>query len=94
LDEAAQIFEKYPHINLKDALEISKKLQDMAQDDHSLQEILNTTEQYFGEILKANPQNKKIMNDIKLAGVAKKRLKAFISPKNTLDSFLMDIAEY
>ncbi len=94
LEEIAKMFEKYPHINLNDAFEISKKMQDMAQGDFNLQEILNTLEQYFGELLKNNPENSKILNDIKLISTAKKRLKAFISPKNTFDSLLADIAEY
>ncbi len=94
LDEIEQIFEKYPDINLKDALEISKKIQDMAQGDFNLQEILNTLQQYLGELLKNNPKNSKIINDIKLINTAKKRLGAFISPKNALDSLMADIAQY
>jgi DNA polymerase III delta prime subunit len=94
LKEISEIFEKYPDIDLSDAFEISKKIQEIAKEDNNLQEILNTMEQYFGEFLKNNPKSKKIMKDIKLIGVAKKRLKAFISPKNTIDSLLMDIAQY
>lgn len=94
-NSVGKFFENYPNISLEDAFEISQAFQNYL-DTLSPTTVLDSAQDYFGELLKANLQNKGlaqiIRRDINLFTKAKKQLGASMSPKVVFDSLLIELS--
>jgi hypothetical protein len=84
------IFENYWEFERKDVFDISQKLQDLTKET-SVLKVLESIQNYVLQVLKTNPKQIGLINDIKSIEDAKKQAKLGIKPANIFDNLCLTL---
>ena len=84
------IFTDYMNFERKDIFDISQSLQDLTK-EHSVEEILESIQNYILQLLKSNPKHIEFIKHIEYVEKAKKQAKLGIKPINIFDELCLNI---
>lgn len=83
-------FENYWNFSRKDVFDISQKLQDLTK-ENSINVVLESIQNYILQVLKTNPKQVRLIEDIKVIEEGKKQAKLGIRPANIFDDICLKL---
>lgn len=89
-DSIKAIFQNYWEIERNKTFDISQSLIDLTK-DISAEKLLIQMQNYILSVLKANPDNTTLIDDIKHIEIAKKEISLGMSPQNVFDSLCLKL---